>query len=70
MGDLVEELADVVGGDHVLTGTAVHDDYTHDEALTATPGVPLALVRPGCTAEVAGVLEVAGEEPDTGDRPR
>ncbi|HXQ75493.1 MAG TPA: FAD-binding oxidoreductase [Acidimicrobiales bacterium] len=59
MGDLVEELAEVVGGDHVLTGTAVHDDYTHDEALTATPVVPLALVRPGCTAEVAGVLRVA-----------
>ncbi len=44
MGDLVEQLAEVVGGDNVLTGTAVHDDYTHDEALTATPVVPLALV--------------------------
>jgi glycolate oxidase len=59
MGDLVEELAGVVSSDHVLTGTAIHDDYTHDEALTATPSVPLVLVRPADTAEVAGVLRVA-----------
>ena len=61
MGDLVEQLAKVVGQDNVLTGTQVHDDYTHDEALTTVPGVPLALVRPGCTDEVAGVLRVADE---------
>jgi glycolate oxidase len=59
MGDLVEELTGVVNSDHVLTGTAIHDDYTHDEALTATPSVPLVLVRPADTAEVAGVLRVA-----------
>jgi glycolate oxidase len=61
MGDLVEQLAKVVGQDNVLTGTQVHDDYTHDEALTTVPGVPLALVRPGCRDEVAGVLRVADE---------
>jgi len=61
MGDLVEQLAEVVGGDNVLTGTLVHDDYTHDEALTGTPTVPLAVVTPRCTAEVAGVLRVADE---------
>jgi glycolate oxidase len=60
MGDLVEELVDVVGKADVLSGTEVHDDYLHDEALTATPVMPLALVRPGCTAEVAGILKVAG----------
>jgi len=38
MGDLVEQLAKVVGQDNVLTGTQVHDDYTHDEALTTVPG--------------------------------
>jgi glycolate oxidase len=61
MGDLVEQLAKVVGQDNVLTGTQVHDDYTHDEALTAAPVVPLALVLPGSTDEVAGVLRVADE---------
>jgi glycolate oxidase len=60
MGDLVGELVDVVGRDHVLSGTEIHDDYFHDEALTATPVMPLAVVRPGCTSEVAGVLKVAG----------
>ncbi len=61
MGDLVDQLAEAVGGDNVLTGTQVHDDYTHDEALTARPVVPLAVVTPSCTAEVARVLRVADE---------
>ncbi len=59
MGDLVEQLVEVVGAGNVLTGTQVHDDYTHDEALTATPVVPLAVVTPGCTDEVVGILSVA-----------
>ena len=49
MGDLVERLVDAVGRENVRTGTEVHDDYTHDEALTATPVVPLAVVTPGST---------------------
>jgi glycolate oxidase len=61
MGDLVERLVEVVGRDNVRTGTEVHDDYTHDEALTATPVVPLAVVTPGDTSEVVGVLKVADE---------
>ncbi len=61
MGDLVDQLVEAVGEDNVLTGTLVHDDYTHDEALTATPAVPLAVVTPGCTADVARVLRVADE---------
>ncbi|HEY5251599.1 MAG TPA: FAD-linked oxidase C-terminal domain-containing protein [Acidimicrobiales bacterium] len=59
MGDLVEQLVEVVGAENVLTGTEVHDDYTHDEALTATAVVPLAVVIPGCTGEVVGILAVA-----------
>jgi glycolate oxidase len=61
MGDIVERLADVVGADNVLTGVHLHEDYTHDEALTATPCVPLAVVRPGCTAEVAAIVRLADE---------
>ncbi len=41
--------------------TSVHADYTHDEALTAAPVVPLALVLPGSTGEVAEVLRLASE---------
>ena len=56
---VVEELARVVGPEHVLTGTEIHDDYTHDEALTTTPSPPLVLVKPGATGEVAAILAVA-----------
>ena len=61
MGDLVEQLVGVVGAENVLTGAGVHDDYTHDEALTARAVVPLAVVTPGCTAEVVGIVAVAEE---------
>jgi glycolate oxidase len=61
MGDIVERLVEAVGPGAVLTGTEVHEDYTHDEALTATPCAPLALVRPGCTDDVVAVLRLADE---------
>jgi glycolate oxidase len=57
----LETLRRIVGGDHVLAGEAIGVDYTHDESLTATPVIPLAVVRPGTTAEVAGVLRMADE---------
>ena len=61
MAEIVELLADVVGAGNVLSGDDVSPDYAHDEALTATPSVPLAVVRPGCTAEVSAVLRIADE---------
>jgi len=62
MGDIVEELRAVVGDEHVLTGERMHPDDTHDEALTAGPVVPLAVVRPGDTGEVARILALADAE--------
>jgi glycolate oxidase len=59
MSDIIEAITDVVGSAAVSTGDAIHDDYTHDEALTATAQRPLAVVRPGTTAEVARVVEIA-----------
>ena len=59
--DIVERLAGVVGAANVLTSEAISPDYSHDEALTATATMPLAVVRPGETAEVAAVLRLAGE---------
>jgi len=61
MADLEGLLVAVVGAAHVLTGTAIGDDYSHDEALTVAPQPPAFLVRPGSTAEVAGVLRIANE---------
>jgi glycolate oxidase len=58
---LLRQLRAAVGPDHVLSGPAVHDDYTHDEALTARPVAPLALVLPSSTSEVSAVLRVATE---------
>ncbi|MGO9875139.1 MAG: FAD-binding oxidoreductase [Acidimicrobiia bacterium] len=60
MSDIVEALTDIVGVVGVSVGDAIHDDYAHDEALTAVAQRPLAVVRPGSTADVARVVEVAG----------
>jgi glycolate oxidase len=61
MADLESRLLDVLPAAHVIVGDAINDDYTHDEALTATPVRPLAVVRPGSTEEVAAVLRMASE---------
>jgi glycolate oxidase len=61
MSDIVEALIEAVGRDAVSTGDAISDDYTHDEALTAHAAHPLAVVRPGSTAEVARVVQLAAE---------
>ena len=61
MSELVEQLRKAVGDGNVVTGEAVHADYTHDEALTSVPVLPLALVLPGSTGEVAEVLMAASE---------
>jgi glycolate oxidase len=59
--DLIDALTAAVGGANLMAGDAVKDDHTHDEALTATPVTPLAVVLPGSAEEVAAVLRVADE---------
>jgi glycolate oxidase len=59
--DLVERLTAAVGPANVLVGDAIPEDLTHDEALTATPVAPLAVVRPASAAEVSAVLALANE---------
>ena len=61
MAEIVELLTDVVGAGNVLAGEDVSPDYAHDEALTATAILPLAVVRPASTAEVSAVLRIADE---------
>jgi glycolate oxidase len=59
--EVVALFAGAVGADHVLSGADAGDDYAHDEALTALPQAPLAVVRPGTTEEVASVVRLADE---------
>ncbi|MFL6203756.1 MAG: FAD-binding oxidoreductase [Acidimicrobiales bacterium] len=58
----LSKLEGIVGRAHVLTGAEISDDYTHDEALTATPRRPLAVLRPGSTEDVAEILTWASEQ--------
>ncbi len=44
---LLEQLGKAVGDTHVLTGDAVHADFTHDETLGLEPIAPLTVVLPG-----------------------
>jgi glycolate oxidase len=61
VGDLGERLSAVVGAENVLLGDAITEELTHDEALTATPQVPAAVVRPGSVADVAAVVALAAQ---------
>jgi glycolate dehydrogenase FAD-linked subunit len=61
MSQLQEQLRKIVGEGNVLSGEAIHADYTHDETLKADPVVPLALVLPGSTDEVSEVLKLAAD---------
>ena len=61
MSQLLDQLRKVVGENNVVSGEAIHADYTHDETLGALPVVPLALVLPGSTGEVSEVLKLASE---------
>jgi glycolate oxidase len=61
MADLVERLEQLLGADAVRSGDAIGDDWTHDEAITATPHRPDVVVSPAGTGEVAAVIELARE---------
>ncbi len=61
MADLEALLHEVLAPQHLAFGDAIGDDYTHDEALTASPVRPLAVARPGSTEEVAAVVRLCDE---------
>jgi glycolate oxidase len=58
---LVAQLRSIVGPRAVQAGEHVRPDDTHDEALTAPPVLPRAVVRPSCTEEVSAILALADE---------
>lgn len=61
MADIVELLTGLVPSEHVLTGDDINDDDTHDEAITAEPVRPLAVVRPSTTDEVSAIVRACDE---------
>jgi glycolate oxidase len=57
----IASLIDLLGSEIVATGEAINDDYSHDEALSAEPCKPLAVVRPTHVEHVRHVLTWASE---------
>jgi glycolate oxidase len=51
--------APAVAAGQLLSGDAINEDYAHDEALTAAPVRPAAVLRPATSAEVASILRIA-----------
>ncbi|HEX4221096.1 MAG TPA: FAD-binding oxidoreductase [Pseudonocardiaceae bacterium] len=60
VGNIVGELAEVVGAANVLAGADAAEDYGHDEALATEAVRPAYVVRPNTADEVAGIIRIAG----------
>ena len=58
MPDLLTDLRDAIGDEHVLTDAADVSAYAADWR-GAYRGTPLAVLRPGSTAEVSRVVSIA-----------
>jgi glycolate oxidase len=54
-------LTEALGPAHVLTGDAIGEDYTHDEALSAEWHAPDVVVQPSSADEVAAIVRIAAE---------
>ncbi|MGC8471649.1 MAG: FAD-binding oxidoreductase [Acidimicrobiales bacterium] len=57
--ELLDALRAITGPGRVDAGSDVREEDTHDEALTARPAVPLAVVRPSTTEQVSALLALA-----------
>jgi glycolate oxidase len=60
-GMVMEALSEIVGRENLLSGDAVSDDYSHDEALSAEHRKPLAVARPASAEQVSRLLKLATE---------
>ena len=56
---IVDTLRDIVGAANVEGAGDIDEDLTHDEALGAPRVMPVAVVRPGSTDEVAAIVKAA-----------
>ncbi|MHB8244858.1 MAG: FAD-binding oxidoreductase [Acidimicrobiales bacterium] len=59
MRGFIQRLSDIAGPDNVIADVGLERDETHDEALNMPAVRPLALIRPGSTAEVAATVRAA-----------
>ncbi|HEY4020462.1 MAG TPA: FAD-binding oxidoreductase [Pseudonocardiaceae bacterium] len=59
VGNIIGELAKVVGAANALTGADAAEDYGHDEALATEAVRPAYVVRPNSADEVAAVVRIA-----------
>src|ERR1700722_17233890 len=62
MVDILDDVLGIVGAENVSVGDAIVDDHTHDECLTVAGIVPLAVVCPQNTEEVAEILRACNEQ--------
>jgi glycolate oxidase len=62
VGNIIGELAEIVGAANALIGADAAEDYGHDEALATEAVRPAYVVRPGSTEEVAGIVRVAAAQ--------
>ncbi len=60
MSAIADLFVDLLGPDAVEAGD-INEDYTHDEALTAAPVVPAAVLKPSSTDDVAAIARLANE---------
>lgn len=59
--ELIERLRAIAGDRAVQAGADIRPDDTHDEALTAPPLIPRAVVRPASTGAVSAILALADD---------
>ncbi|MBJ7514433.1 MAG: FAD-binding oxidoreductase, partial [Acidimicrobiia bacterium] len=59
LGEFLSALKGFLRADQILTGDAISEDYTHDEALTVSPVMPGVVALPENTAETAEILRLS-----------
>ncbi len=61
MTTLLDRLATVLQPEQILVGDQINEDYSHDEAVTVDPVMPMLVVRPRSTADIASIAALANE---------
>ena len=62
MEKVISELSEIVGPEHVLAGSDLSDDYSHDESLSVDHQKPLCVVRPSSAEQVSKILRLCTEK--------
>ena len=57
--EFIANLRVLLAPDQVLTGTAISEEYAHDESLTVSPVMPAVVVLPHNAEETAEILRLA-----------